>query len=1091
MQELLDNTDMEATLIVPEQQTVVWETKIAELLPDEQLLRVEVTNFTRLANAVFREYGGLAANRCDDGGRTLILWRAMLSVWDGLTVYNRGLDGREDKNLPTLTAAVGEMKQNGVTPLALEEAAYRLEQQDGESELTRRLYDLSLIYSAYEELLHEEYCDRHDVMNALCEALEGAGGGYFDGKVCFVDSFFSLTVQQKRIVRSIMKRASEVDVTFSCDPEDAGEIQFGEVRAYFDSMTRIAGEILSEQNAELSVIRLKKDLRHAEGSMLSQVEKRLFSFSDAPDAESVRSQTEEENPAEKMASDSVRVIRCADRYEEAELCASIIEKLTREGSRYADIAVVARNMAARSGVVDTALRRHGIPCFISERSALAQNPAVRLFVSLLDVQSNGWQRRDVVRLLKTGLTPLADYECDLFEEYVATWNIRGRRLFAEEEEWSMNPEGYRREVGAWAEKTLTIVNEARRKLVPPILNFCRIFDKKEGSAIPDNQASVRDICAGLVQYALETEMYSSLMKTARELASDGYAREAEQTRQIWGAICAALDKMVLILGDMPLDAGRFCGLFTGVYGSMDVGTIPTGMDEVVLGSSDGVRFREVEHMIILGSVEGEFPGTAEDAGFFCDADKLKLANVGISLSNDTELRTAQEYFMYYRTACLAKKSLTALAPTSEGELSQGAARLRAIFGDEIVSDYGDTPVRERMYHPSSADYAVAYETGATRRLLERLSAERSGGARFASIGVGVSEERVSREVLDRLFGGRITLSQSKLDRYVNCPFAYWCRYVMNLRESPKAEIAAPDVGVFVHGALEQFFIATAGMDYPLSRERTEQIADGIIRDYVESLGGKSLNGRLRYLFVRLRRNVLCFLEAIMEELAQSEFVPVAFELPIGIREEGKPSVDALSFRLDDGSEILLRGVADRVDLYRDGESGRAYVRVVDYKTGAKTFSMEDIRLGLNAQLLVYLFSLWKGNCAEIFGEAKVYPAGAAYYSARPGDLSSERMLSEEEARELVKANVKRTGIFLADEGVLNAMNGTGNYFPVKKMKDLVTMEEFGKLYGELEKTIVRIGAEIRDGVATAAPLARNGKSPCEYCSHYPICRRGG
>ncbi|MBP3394906.1 MAG: hypothetical protein J6M38_10335, partial [Lentisphaeria bacterium] len=54
MERILKETDYDAVLIVPEQQTVVWETKIAELLPETQALRVEVTNFTRLANSVFR-----------------------------------------------------------------------------------------------------------------------------------------------------------------------------------------------------------------------------------------------------------------------------------------------------------------------------------------------------------------------------------------------------------------------------------------------------------------------------------------------------------------------------------------------------------------------------------------------------------------------------------------------------------------------------------------------------------------------------------------------------------------------------------------------------------------------------------------------------------------------------------------------------------------------------------------------------------------------------------------------------------------------------------------------------------------------------
>ena len=79
-------TDRDIVLIVPEQQTVVWETRIAEVLPESAYLRLEITNITRLANSVFREFGGLADTVVDEGSRMLIVWRAMLSVWGGMGV---------------------------------------------------------------------------------------------------------------------------------------------------------------------------------------------------------------------------------------------------------------------------------------------------------------------------------------------------------------------------------------------------------------------------------------------------------------------------------------------------------------------------------------------------------------------------------------------------------------------------------------------------------------------------------------------------------------------------------------------------------------------------------------------------------------------------------------------------------------------------------------------------------------------------------------------------------------------------------------------------------------------------------------------
>ena len=83
--DLINNTGREVVVIVPEQETVVWERKFAGLLKPSSNLRLEVTNFTNLARSVFREYGGLADSVIDDGSRILIMWSAI--CWADGNIY--------------------------------------------------------------------------------------------------------------------------------------------------------------------------------------------------------------------------------------------------------------------------------------------------------------------------------------------------------------------------------------------------------------------------------------------------------------------------------------------------------------------------------------------------------------------------------------------------------------------------------------------------------------------------------------------------------------------------------------------------------------------------------------------------------------------------------------------------------------------------------------------------------------------------------------------------------------------------------------------------------------------------------------------
>lgn len=58
---------------------------------------------------------------------------------------------------------------------------------------------------------------------------------------------------------------------------------------------------------------------------------------------------------------------------------------------------------------------------------------------------------------------------------------------------------------------------------------------------------------------------------------------------------------------------------------------------------------------------------------------------------------------------------------------------------------------------------------------------------------------------------------------------------------------------------------------------------------------------------------------------------------------------------DGDGAVTLTGIADRVDGWL--HDGRLYLRVVDYKTGKKSFSLSDVWYGMGLQMLLYLFAL--------------------------------------------------------------------------------------------------------------------------------------
>ncbi len=294
-------------------------------------------------------------------------------------------------------------------------------------------------------------------------------------------------------------------------------------------------------------------------------------------------------------------------------------------------------------------------------------------------------------------------------------------------------------------------------------------------------------------------------------------------------------------------------------------------------------------------------------------------------------------------------------------------------------------------------------------------------------------------------------------------------------------------------------------------EETETLADTLVRGYLSRLGVEE-TGRLGYLFLRLRRSVSVFLEAIMEEYAQGRFVPMAFEMPVGLpaADDGTPVVRPVTLTTEGGVQVTLSGIIDRVDRYTASD-GQEYVRVVDYKTGSRTFSLKEVRQGLHVQLLLYLFALWQGGlpgkgstpaAADVLsGTTQLLPAGAVYFQVRPGEIPSDGMLPPEEARKKAVDAINRSGIWLKDEEVLEAMDAglSGKYVPVTRKKDgsltgkanLQDLAQFGALYEELRSIISGIAGEMADGRSAAQPKTSRGVKECTYCPFGPVCRTGG
>ena len=197
--------------------------------------------------------------------------------------------------------------------------------------------------------------------------------------------------------------------------------------------------------------------------------------------------------------------------------------------------------------------------------------------------------------------------------------------------------------------------------------------------------------------------------------------------------------------------------------------------------------------------------------------------------------------------------------------------------------------------------------------------------------------------------------------------------------------------------------------------------------------------------------------------------------------------------------MRVNGQVDRVDGWL--MDGKLYLRVVDYKTGKKSFDLAELRYGLGIQMLLYLFALEREGGA-LFGGHEIVPAGVLYTPARDEILRLPRDTDEETLRREAQKALRRSGMVLSDDAVLRAMEHSALTEPhrlpitVKTAKDgsrsiggsLATAEQLGKLAKYVDKLICDVARETGRGNIDADPCARSAtETACDYCPYAAAC----
>lgn len=1026
------NATTKQYLIVPEQFSFETEVELCRRGGNQICLKAEVLSLSRLADRVESAYGGRATTFLDHGGQLLAVTQAVEQVHSRLKYFASVC--RKTDFAEAFLSAADEFSNYGITSeklLGLSAASH--------GQFAQKLEELAILYESYLSVCAQA-SDPAKRLQHLCELLRT--GDFAEEKNFYICGFTDFTTLEKEIIEELILSAKNVYMALPAE---------GEVFAAAAGTER-----------ELSLF------CHEHGVLVDRV---YLGFDETVPEDLLYLQKNVVVSASVSAFPSSQNVRFSIFSSPEEECRAAAEKIAQYvngGGRYSDICIACADMESYKSLLQSVLRRSGIPAYFSGKEGILGNNATHMVLSAVRACAEGLDRESVIDYIKSGVVTLDDDACDRLENYATLWNIRGNRW---SEEWTLHPSGISSEWHDSDYRLLADLNTWKTIALAPLLTLRQSLQAA---------TCVRDMADAVLQYTEDVSLHER-MQTLSDRAYDGndFAL-AQVVAQIYDAITNVIEQLRLVIPDAVRSVDEFGRLFTKLLSQYSVASVPATLNQVSVGEINLYRNRSVRFLLILGAQENVFPAYGQSAGVFTEQERLNLIRLGLSMAPlhvDIVDRSLGHIYAVIRSATESLCVSCCAADASHvflrfAEIAGGAKKESC---DALLDE---------------AEMAVQAVRNEEERVPEFLLDRVTDLQQRRNYTFGT----IAPENVRKLYGESIYLSASRIDKFAACRFAFFLRYGLKASTVEEVRFDASEFGTFVHEILEKTArrVMELGGFRSVSEVQLLEIADLYMREYANTVlrDMQQNDTRFAYVFDRNCEEATAIVKDLGNEMRASDFVPAAFELSFGkgcamepIAVHGK------------NAEGFVSGFVDRVDLYEHNDC--TYVRVVDYKTGRKTFDYAELTVGEGLQMLVYLFAL-KKNGAAYFGKP-LQPAGVLYHPARKDMLSAAERMDTQEAEDLHSDALVRKGLIVDDDVVIHAMEhfeGSPKYLPIKYKKngersgDLANHDEIRELEDYVYRTLERITDEIYSGEVQPNPVIRGtGNSACTYCDFADVCQK--
>ena len=1076
---IVDNLKGHAIIIVPDQFTLEAEQEIFDSLGAKALMNIEVISFSRLGSRLLTELGGVKRTFIDKYGRHMLLAGIAAEEREKLRVFK----GLESKNsfIELVNNFISELKQNGCGVEELKQLAVEVEE---DSYIHGKLMDLELLYRKYEEKIEGKYTDSEDYIDLFLGKISDSE--LIKGSNIWVYGFDSFAPKAMSVLGELICCADEVNVVMSYS-EDRKDRDY----ELFELSRRVVHNLISMAEArgikaEKKSIPPEYKFEYKNWAIL-HLEKELYSLPAVA--------------ADKRENGGITLLAAANLYNEAESAAAYVLELVREkGLRYSDIKIICNDAEKRGSILKRVFREYGLELFSDSGKDILQNPIIRYVVALMRVVAEKYRAEYVFSVIKSGFCDLtADEACDL-ENYAVKYRIRG----------SMWKKHFIKGETEYGSNELGRLEQLRERAINPLMEFEKII----------KVSTCREFIENFYQYLYESVyLPQKLSAFVNEQTEGGRYDLAEETAQVWDSLIGILDQMAEISGDEKFEVGSFLDLFETGLSQVEIGVLPPTVDGLVMGTMQRSRTGAIRALVVVGANEGVLPQEKISSGIFASEEKELFSSHGVELCKVDSVRLLEERMGIYRN--LSKPSDYLYVSFSTADEDGNILRPSGIF-NKLTEIFPEIPVKKDIISSEDVNSLITGSVSGLRHLTGALWEVAEGKApaeewremiswlkknNLESLSViekGLKftnkQQKLGAEVAEKLFKKDVrddyALSPSRLEKFSRCPFSHFVSYGLNPEERRIFEIAPREIGDIYHSCLMEVTKQLTESGVPITSPEsrwmtvTAEECDTMVEEIIEKQANNYRDGLLRLgneeNYRRERIVSICkkICKVLIEQVRYGIIESCDFEVPFG--RYGK--IPPISIDLDD-KKIYIEGKIDRVD-FLTGDR----VKIIDYKTGNESFSIEEAEAGYRLQLMLYL---------EAALEKERKPAGVFYMNlSEPMIDMSAKEIDEEKIAADIRKNFKLNGLIADDAQVINSVAGdfTGysEIIPLYKNKEgiyratgkdgLISDEDFELLREKVTDKVREICSALVNGDIEIHPMKTRERSACTYCTYKGICR---